>query len=132
MKKRVIFFILLTICFPMLAQVQIIAHRGASYLAPENTVASAKLAWELGTDAVEVDIFLSKDNRIIGIHDPTARRTSGHDYVIMDTHSDVLRTLEVGSFKDEKYRGEKIPFLEEIIQTIPHGKELVVEVKLGE
>ena len=74
----------------MNAQVQIIAHRGASYLAPENTVASAKLAWELGADAVEVDIFLSKDNRIMVIHHPNTKRTSGKDYEVKNTSSDIL------------------------------------------
>ena len=48
-----------------MAEVEIIAHRGASFLAPENTVASAKLAWEQGADAVEADIYLSKDNQIM-------------------------------------------------------------------
>lgn len=111
--------------------VEIIGHRGASYLAPENTVASAKLAWELGADAVECDIHLSKDNKIIVSHDGTTKRTSGKDYIIKNTYSDTLRKLDVGSFKDAKYKGEKIPFLEEIIKTVPSGKELVIEIKCG-
>jgi glycerophosphoryl diester phosphodiesterase len=114
-----------------LPKVEIIGHRGASFLAPENTVASAKLAWELGADAVESDIYLSKDNKIIVSHDATTKRTTGKDYLIKETHSDTLRKLDAGSFKDIKYKGEKIPFLEEIIQTIPAGKELVVEIKCG-
>jgi len=112
-------------------QVEIIAHRGASYLAPENTVASAKLAWKLGADAVEVDIYLSKDNKIICIHDSDTKRTTGQDYKVKDTESEVLRQLDAGSFKDEKYRGEKIPFLEEIIKVVPKGNKLVVEIKCG-
>jgi glycerophosphoryl diester phosphodiesterase len=115
----------------VMPKVEIIGHRGASYLAPENTVASAKLAWELGADAVECDIYLSKDNKIIVSHDGTTRRTSGKDYSIKDTDSDTLRKLDVGSFKDAKYSGEKIPFLEEIISTVPSGKELVIEIKCG-
>lgn len=111
--------------------VEIIGHRGASYLAPENTVASAKLAWELGADAVEADIYLTKDNKIMVSHDASTKRTSGKDYLLKETYSDTLRKLDVGLFKDEKYRGEKIPFLDEIIQTIPPGKELVVEIKCG-
>jgi len=111
------------------SQVEIIAHRGASWLAPENTVASANLAWEKGADAVEVDIYLSKDNKIICSHDATTKRTSGRDYRIADTESRILRKLDVGTFKDEMYKGEKIPFLKEIIRTVPPGKELVVEIK---
>jgi glycerophosphoryl diester phosphodiesterase len=110
---------------------EIIGHRGASYLAPENTVASARLAWELGADAVEADIYLSKDNRIMVIHDASTKRTSGKNYLIKETYSDTLRKLDVGLFKDLKYKGEKIPFLEEIIQTVPSGKELVIEIKCG-
>ena len=110
---------------------QIIGHRGESYTAPENTIASAKLAWESGADAVEVDIHLSKDNRIMVCHDANTRRTSGEDFMIKETNSDILRKLDVGSFRDKKYKGEMIPFLEEIILTIPDGKELVIEIKCG-
>ncbi len=113
------------------AQVQFIAHRGASYLAPENTIASDKLAWELGTDAVELDIHLSKDSKIMSIHDSSTKRTSGQDFKIKETDSAILRKLDVGSFKDAKYKGEKIPFLEEVLQTIPSGKKLVIELKSG-
>jgi glycerophosphoryl diester phosphodiesterase len=109
-----------------------IAHRGASYDAPENTVASAKLAWEQGADAVEIDVYLASDNRIVVIHDKdTKRTTSGKNMVIKNTPSMVLRDLDVGSWKDPKFKGERIPFIEEIIATVPEGKTLVVEVKCG-
>ncbi len=123
--------LLLVIKFTANAQVEIIAHRGASYLAPENTVAASKLAWKLNADAVEVDICLSRDNKIMCIHDADTKRTSGEDYKIKDTDSKILRRLDVGSFKDVKYKGEKIPFLKEIIKVVPEGKELVVELKCG-
>ncbi len=113
------------------AQVQIIGHRGASYLAPENTVASAKLAWELGADAVEVDIYLTADNKVMCLHDANTKRTTGRDHNIKETSSKILRKLDAGSFKDEKYKGEKIPFLKDVIKSIPEGKELVVELKCG-
>ena len=111
------------------SQVKIIAHRGASWLAPENTVASANLAWEKGADAVETDIYLTKDNKVICIHDSNTKRTTGQDFKVAETDSKVLRKLDAGSFKDEKYKGEKLPFLKEIIKTVPEGKELVVEIK---
>ncbi|MCU0408235.1 MAG: GDSL-type esterase/lipase family protein [Bacteroidales bacterium] len=111
--------------------VETIAHRGASYLAPENTIAAAKLAWELGADAVECDIHLSGDNKIIVCHDANTLRTTGAAHVIKETGSSVLRTLDAGSFKSPDYRGEKLPFLSELIETVPEGKELVVEIKCG-
>lgn len=123
-----VFFVL-----KMTAQNTFIAHRGASFLAPENTVAAAKLAWELGADAVEIDIHLSKDNRIMVIHDNDTKRTcSGKKNLsIADSPSTLLRDLDAGIWKGEKYKGEKIPFLTEIIETVPEGKTLVVEIKCG-
>ncbi len=117
--------------YELLAQPTIIAHRGASYLAPENTVAAANLAWELGADAVEVDVLLAKDNRVVVNHDKDTKRTAAgkRNMVIRNSPSLVLRDLDVGSWKDEKYKGEKIPFLSEIIETVPEGKTLVVEIK---
>ena len=119
--------------FNMTAQNTFIAHRGASYLAPENTVTAAKLAWELGADAVECDIHLSKDNRIMVIHDKDTKRTcSGKkNLTIADTPSTLLRDLDAGIWKDAKYKGERIPYLTEMIETVPEGKTLVVEIKCG-
>ena len=107
----------------------VIGHRGASHYAPENTVASAKLAWQQNADAVEVDVHLSADNQIVVIHDKNTKRTAGKNYVVSQTSMDTLRTLEAGSFKDEKYRGEPIPVLNDVVETLPEGKKLVVEIK---
>lgn len=117
----------------MKAQPEFIAHRGASYLAPENTVAAANLAWELGADAVEVDVYLTKDNRVMVIHDKDTKRTcSGKKNLnIADSPSMLLRDLDAGVWKGEQFKGEKIPFLSEIIATVPEGKKLVVEIKCG-
>lgn len=116
-----------------IAQPIIIAHRGSSFTAPENTVAAAKLAWEQDADAVEVDIYLSKDNRVMVIHDGDTKRTTGQSYIPAQTNSEVLRTLDAGSWKDAiHYKGEKIPYLEEMISTIPKGKKMVVEIKCGQ
>jgi len=117
----------------MTAQNTFIAHRGASYLAPENTVASAKLAWELGADAVEIDVRLAKDNRIMVIHDSDTKRTcSGKkNLVIEKSPSVLLHDLDAGVWKGKEFKGEKLPYLSEIIETVPEGKTLVVEIKCG-
>ncbi len=113
------------------AQTLVIAHRGSSFLAPENTISSAKLAWEQNADAVECDIYLTKDNRVMVMHDSDTKRTTGQSHKLAGTNSDVLRTLDAGVWKDPKYKGEKIPFLDELIATVPEGKKLVVEIKCG-
>jgi glycerophosphoryl diester phosphodiesterase len=131
--RILITILIISFSMGLLAQQTFIAHRGASYLAPENTVAAAKLAWELGADAVEIDVYLTKDNRVMAMHDKDTKRTTGgkKSLAIKKTPSLVLNDLDVGSWKDEKYKGEKIPFISEIIETVPEGKKLVVEIKTG-
>lgn len=123
--------LLLGLGFSAFAQ-EIIAHRGASYLAPENTLSSVKLGYALGADAVEVDIHLTKDGQIVVNHDRDTKRTAqGKNLVIAETDTKALRKLDVGSWKDEKYKGEKMPFLQEVLAVVPEGKTLVIEVKSG-
>jgi len=106
----------------------IIAHRGASHDAPENTLASVNLAWERGVDAVEVDVHLSKDKRIMVIHDEDTKRTCGRSMVIRERNSTDLRSLDASKGMD-RFHGEKIPLLEEAMATVPQGKVLFIEVK---
>ena len=110
--------------------VEIIAHRGASYIAPENTLASVMLGWEKDAD-VEVDVYLTTDNKIVAIHDKSTKRTAVTDVNVAESSSDELRKLDVGSFKSDRYAGEKIPFLADIAETIPAGRKLYVEIKCG-
>jgi glycerophosphoryl diester phosphodiesterase len=110
---------------------EIIAHRGASHDAPENSVAAAKLAWEQDADAVEVDIHLTKDKRIIVIHDYDTKRVAGVEKKVSEQTFAELRQLDAGSWKDAKWAGEKLPSLEEVIATVPPGKKLVIEIKSG-
>lgn len=131
MQKICILVILLNSCIYTRSQVQVIAHRGASYYAPENTVTSAKLAWEMGSEAVELDLFLTSDKKLVCIHDSNTERTGGVNLNINNTTFETLRKLDVGSFKSKKYAGEKIPTFEEMIAATPEGKELVVELKNG-
>ena len=111
---------------------EIIAHRGASYDAPENTLPAVNLGWQQNADAVEVDVHLSKDGHIVVMHDYDTARTAGDPRKIADQTFDELRRLDAGSWKDQKWAGTKIPALEEVIATIPPGtKKLFIEVKCG-
>jgi glycerophosphoryl diester phosphodiesterase len=126
--------VFMTLSLPALAaepRVEIIAHRGASWDAPENTVAALKLAWEQGADAVEFDVFLTKDGHIVAMHDRDTERTAGVKLLVADSTLDELRKLDVGKWKDPKYAGEKIPTLAEMLATVPAGKQAFVEVKCG-
>ncbi|MCL5282258.1 MAG: glycerophosphodiester phosphodiesterase [Planctomycetes bacterium] len=109
----------------------IIAHRGASRLAPENTLAAVELAWRLGADAVEVDVHLARDGRIMVIHDETTDRTAGRHLEVATTGASQLRLLDVGRHKHPRFAGERIPYLEEVLQTVPPGRQLFVEIKCG-
>jgi glycerophosphoryl diester phosphodiesterase len=108
---------------------EIIAHRGASFDAPENTLASFRLGWEQGADADELDIHQTKDGRIIVNHDATTKRNIGVDKPILGQTLEELRTLDAGGWKGEKWKGEKLPTLDEAIATIPDGKRLFIEIK---
>jgi glycerophosphoryl diester phosphodiesterase len=112
--------------------VEIIAHRGASYEAPENTMASFKLGWEKRAN-VELDVYLSKDNRMVVIHDASTKRTAGGvDLKVKEADAEELRKLDVGSFKAPKYAGERIPFLADVVKAIPPNQKLYIEIKCGE
>ena len=110
--------------------VEIIAHRGASYDAPENTLASVQLGWQQA-DLVEIDIHLTRDSKIVVMHDGNTKRTAGVDKNITDQTLAELRQLDVGKWKDPRFAGEKIPTLDEVIEAMPSGKRLVIEVKCG-
>jgi glycerophosphoryl diester phosphodiesterase len=109
----------------------IIAHRGASHDAPENTMAAFELAWEQGADGIEGDFYLSSDDKIVCIHDPDTERVAGAKHVVKDTSFDVLRSLDVGAWKNPKYKGEQMPTLAEVLASIPKGKKFFIELKIG-
>ncbi|MCG8584687.1 MAG: hypothetical protein MI757_08255 [Pirellulales bacterium] len=110
---------------------EIIAHRGASYDAPENTLDAVALAWEQGADAVEIDCRMTRDGRIVMIHDADTLRTSGERLVVAEATYNELRQLDVGRWKGEVWSGARIDTIDEVFRTIPHGKRLFVEVKCG-
>ena len=109
----------------------IIAHRGESYDSPENTLASVNLAWERGADAVEVDVRITKDKKILVIHDSTTKRTGNKNYKIKDNLYDELKNVNVGFINGNKYKAETIPLLTDVIKTIPENKVLLNDIKIG-
>jgi len=111
--------------------VEIIAHRGESHTAPENTLAAVELAWERGATAVEVDVRLSRDGQAVLMHDATAGRTGGVDRPVAEQTLAELQALDVGACRSPAGAGERIPLLADVLATVPAGGMLHVEVKCG-
>lgn len=109
----------------------IVAHRGASHDAPENTLAAFRLAWEQGADAIEGDFYLTADEQIVCSHDARTKRTSGVDLEIPKTTLAELQKLDMGAWKNEKWRGERMPTLKEVLTIVPAGKRILIEIKCG-
>lgn len=114
-----------------LSAVEIIAHRGSSFLAPENTVASCALAWEERADAVELDVHLTRDGKLAVIHDADTKRTTGVSGLVNARTLEEIQTLDAGRWKAPKYIGEKIPSLDECLANGPGGRRFFIEVKCG-
>ena len=100
----------------------VIAHRGASYYEPENTVKAIVKAIELGADAVEVDVRACRDGIPVVIHDPHLKRLAGIDKYVKDLTLQELRVLRV-------FGKEPIPTFEEVLGVVRGKIPLVVEIK---
>ncbi len=111
--------------------VEIIAHRGASFDVPENTLAAVRLAWSQKADAVEVDVYLSKDGRIVVIHDPDTKQMAGVDRPVAEQTLAELQSLDVGRWKGAAWAGEKIPTLAQVLELLPEGKGMFLDIKSG-
>jgi glycerophosphoryl diester phosphodiesterase len=111
--------------------VELVAHRGESADAPENTLAAFKLAYERSVPIIELDVHLSKDGRLIVCHDPDTKRTTGVDLKIKDSTYEELRNLDAGSWKGVKWAGEKLPTLDEVLATLPAKTRCFIEIKVG-
>lgn len=125
-------FASLRLCCSNLSAVEFIAHRGASYDAPENSLSSMKLAWEHNADGIETDIHLSKDGHIVIMHDYDTKRTGDRAKVIRECTWNALKDIDIGKWKGEQWIGEKIPTLDSFFATIPDGKCIFTEIKIKE
>jgi len=96
--------------------VLVIAHRGASGNAPENTLAAFRKAIALGASFIETDLQLSRDARFVAIHDATVNRTTNGQGAVHDMTLADLRKLDAGSWFGSEFAGERIPTLEEILE----------------
>jgi glycerophosphoryl diester phosphodiesterase len=112
---------------------KIVGHRGASQDAPENTLEALQLAWAQGAYGAECDITRTRDGKLVLMHDDSTQRTALHgvDRLVAGTEWKELRKIDVGSWKDKKWKGVKIPLLEDVLRVIPEGRHLFIEIKSG-
>jgi glycerophosphoryl diester phosphodiesterase len=110
---------------------RIVAHRGASHDAPENTLPAFRRAWELGVECVELDVHLTRDGHVVVMHDATTKRIGGRDKRIDEQTLAELRELDVGGWKSPRYANERIPLLADVLATTPRGRTVFVEIKSG-
>ena len=106
----------------------IIAHRGDSANAPENTLSAFRLALANGADGIELDVMLSADQKLVVIHDDTLVRTTNGQGQVGKTPSAALRELDAGSWFKPEFQGEPIPLLDEVFAEL--GGKFLINVEL--
>lgn len=108
---------------------KIIAHRGASGYAPENTLAAFRVGMEQNCDGFEIDVQLTKDNELIVYHDWSLGRAATGEGFIKDLDLAYIREQDAGSWFSDEFKGEKIPTLAEFFEMVPKGMLLNIEAK---
>ena len=115
----------------------VVAHRGASAHAPENTMESFRMAVEMGADAIELDVHLTADGQLAVIHDETLERTTDRTGSVASLTMAQVREADAGhgfarpgdSGAPFRGRGLRVPTLGEVLDWLPAGIGLVVEIK---
>ena len=127
-----IFILLLIMTRSEKSDIKIIAHRGGSNLAPENTMAAFQNALDLGVDMIEIDIEQTIDSVVVVIHDTKVdRTTNGKGKVDSLTYS-YIKTLDAGSWFNTRFKGEKISTLEEVLEAVNGKATVLIEIKSGD
>ncbi|MDR3627650.1 MAG: glycerophosphodiester phosphodiesterase family protein [Ignavibacteriaceae bacterium] len=122
-------FCLTGIMFSQNTNIKITAHRGASGTAPENTLSSMQQAINLHADYSELDAQETSDGEIIVLHDGSLKRTTGLDKNIWETSYEEIKKLDAGSWFNEKFKGEPLPKLADIIDLVKGKMMLNIELK---
>ncbi len=117
---------------PTLAERGLCAHRGDQKQGPENTITSFVAAARSGAQQIEFDVQKTKDGRLVIMHDLTVDRTTTGKGAVKDLTFAEIRALDAGIKTDPKYKGEKVPTLEETIDCLPRNILLNVHIKPGE
>ena len=108
----------------------IIAHRGISFDLPENSLPAFNASWKYGVDGIEGDFHLTKDGVIVCIHDNDTQRVCNQTLIVRDSTLEELKQLNLSN-KDSNNSKIKIPTLAEVLEVLPYGKKIFIEVKCG-
>ena len=108
-----------------------VAHRGASALAPENTIAAFDRAVEVEADVLELDLHLSRDGELVVIHDDTLDRTTDGHGPVNERSLEELKRLDAGRWFGEGFAGQRIPMLDEVLDRYARKVPLALEIKAG-
>ena len=114
------------------SKIALIAHRGASDSAPENTLAAIAKALQSPAAFIEIDIHQTRDQQVVVMHDATVDRTTNGQGPIASLTLAQVRQLDAGSWYDTTFSQEKVPTLEEVLTLIKGKKKLLIEIKKGE
>lgn len=114
------------------ATLNLVGHRGASTYAPENSLLAILLAYEQGALAAECDIQLTKDGKIVLLHDESLLRTAGVDRLIVDVTYEQIKDLDLSCEQKLCKNAVGIPLLSNVVERIPKDKFLFVEIKAGD
>lgn len=105
------------------------AHRGAMETHPENTIPAFRAAVEAGAHMIEFDVWLTKDHRMVVIHDSSVDRTTNGTGKVPDLTFSEIRALDAGSWKDPGFAGLQIPTPEEVLKEIPYNVWINIHIK---
>ncbi len=111
--------------------IEVVVHRGANFLAPENTVASALVALEKGATWIEVDVRISKDSVMYNLHDETLDRTTDGKGLLRDVLSAEIDKLDAGKWFSPAFEGIRVPRISEMLDTLKGKASIFFDVKRG-
>lgn len=113
-------------------KIMVAGHRGYKKNYPENTLVSFNKAIEAGVDMIEFDVHLTKDKKAVILHDDTVDRTTNGSGFVRELTLDELKSLDAGSWFSSEYTGQKIPTLEELLDSVSDNKKLLFNVEIKE
>ncbi len=107
----------------------VIAHRGASAIAPENTLAAFQLAMDARADAIELDVRLTADGNVVVIHDAHLKRTTNGKGLVEQSSTGRIKSLSAGSWFGDRYSEERVPLLSEVLELVMGKIGIDIELK---